>query len=45
MKKEIVNVLNRYFECRRGVSNSNYDENYSAQNALDAIAKAVGYDV
>ena len=44
MKKEIVKILNRYFMCGPAGLNAEYDSAYSAQDAIDAIAKIVNYD-
>ena len=45
MKNEIVSILNRYFEWGPTGMNAEYDSAYSAQDAIDAIAKVVNYGV
>lgn len=43
LKNEIKKILRKYFECDdSGEMNTNYDPNYSAQDAIDDIHDLVG---
>ena len=43
IKEEIKDVLRKYFECDdSGNKNENYDETFSAQDAIDEIHSIVG---
>ena len=43
LRRQIKGVLRRYFECDdSGSPNKEYDETYSAQDAIDEIHKIVG---